>query len=114
VSTGDPQRVRRALEDAGVRFVLLHRDQPTSAEQARFFDGETVVVRDRWIVLYDLGPVGPPDETLPPWRWSGLGLTALTVLLVAIGGAASRRRERSAGAGATDWRVAFARDRTRR
>jgi hypothetical protein len=114
VSTGDPQEVRRALEDDGVRFVLLHRDQPTSAEQARLFAGETVVVRDRWIVLYDLGPVSPPDEPLSPWRWTGLGLTALTVLLVAVGGAASRRRERKAGAGMTDWRVAVARDRTRR
>jgi hypothetical protein len=106
--------VRRALEDDGVRFVLLHRDQPTSAEQARLFAGETVVVRDRWIVLYDLGPVSPLDEPLSPWRWTGLGLTALTVLLVAVGGAASRRREAKAGAGMTDWRVAVARDRTRR
>jgi len=94
VATGQPEQVRRALEGEGVRFVLLHLDQPTSAEQAVLFADEEVVVRDRWIVLYDLGPVASVSDPLPRWSWVGLALSSTTVLLVLAAGATSRRRAR--------------------
>ena len=86
--------VLRALREEGVRFVLLHLDQPTSAEQAVFFAQEEVVLEDRWIALYDLGPVAAVADPLPRWSWVGLALSSTTVLLVLVAGATTRRRTR--------------------
>jgi hypothetical protein len=94
VTTGSPERVRGALEEEGVRFVVLHLDQPSSAEQAVLFAEEEVVVRDRWIVLYDLGPVAAVADPLPRWSWVGLALSSVTGLVVLAAGVSSRRRAR--------------------
>lgn len=94
VSTGGSDEVLRALREEGVRFVLLHLDQPTSAEQAVFFAQEEVVLEDRWIALYDLGPVAAVADPLPRWSWVGLALSSTTVLLVLVAGATTRRRTR--------------------
>lgn len=94
VEAGEPERVRDALREVGVRFVVLHRDQPTSTEEAALFVGQRVVMEDHWIVLYDLGPVPAADNPLPGWSWVGLALTSVTVLVMGAGALTRRRTDR--------------------
>jgi hypothetical protein len=82
VATGRPPDVLRALRDEGVRYVVFHRDQPTSDEESAFFDGQDQEWADDRLVLYDLGPGPRVAETLP--RWAGLGLLVSTAVGVAV------------------------------
>jgi hypothetical protein len=82
VAQGDAADVATALRDEDVRFVVFQRDQPTSAEEEAFFDGERRLWSDARLVVYDLGPADPPASPLPPWAWLGLLVAALTALTV--------------------------------
>lgn len=93
VASGDPAEVRRALHDVGARFVLFHRDQPTSASEGAFFEGVAVVMEDRWIRLYDLGEAASVPKVLPRWAWIGLAGTGSAVILV-LGAHAAAARNR--------------------
>jgi hypothetical protein len=82
VARGDAADVVTALRDEDVRFVVFQRDQPTSAQEEAFFDGERRLWGDAQLAVYDLGPADPPASPLPPWTWLGLLVAALTSLTV--------------------------------
>lgn len=82
VAAGGPGDVVGALRAEGVRYVVFHRDQPTSEAESEFFVGQEQAWADAHLVLYDLGPASTGGEALP--RWAGLGLLASTAVGVAV------------------------------
>ncbi|MBO1766587.1 hypothetical protein [Allobranchiibius sp. GilTou38] len=87
--------VHAALQAAGVRYVLLETDQPTSADTALPTEMRgAVVVRTSGLTLYDLG--ADPDHQggsarHGAWRYLGLAGLAVTPLLLAGEAVATRR-----------------------
>ncbi|NNG41184.1 hypothetical protein HJ588_18140 [Flexivirga sp. ID2601S] len=77
---GDPLAV---LRSAGVRYVLVQTDQPTTAGMPDL-TGTRVLARDGTLRLHDLGPVATPDRhSRGPERYLGWLLAAAAVVLVA-------------------------------
>lgn len=93
-SRGD---VRRALMSAGVRFVLLQTDQPSTTSSALPSEvGGSVVAKTDDLTLTDLGTSMSQGPSGPRWwAYSGLVGSAAALVVVLVGGsgkALSRRR----------------------
>ena len=62
LASGSEDEVVATLAELGVRFVLFHRDQPTSEVEEPLFEGQLVVFADRRLALYE-------EQTAPLIAW---------------------------------------------
>jgi hypothetical protein len=91
VDNGRRVAVIEALRDEGVRYVVFHRDQPTSDDEAAFFRGQRPVWAESRLALYDLGPAEARDSPLPAAAGAGLVASATTAVGVLVWWIASTR-----------------------
>jgi hypothetical protein len=83
VDGGDGNDVLRALEQEEVRFVVLHTDQPGSAQARQLLRGLDPVWRGDDLVLFELAAREVPRSPLPSWAGLGLAIGLATATGVA-------------------------------
>jgi hypothetical protein len=82
LASGDADEVVATLRAQGVRFVVFHRDQPTSEVEEPLFEGRRVVLDDHRLALYDLGPAPDQTDPLPGWAWLGMAMSGMAACAI--------------------------------